>query len=79
MILALSSCTKSAVPYHQDLQKEYSFKNRIKENEAFTMKSAKESLNDAKKDVREEKKDNKNSEKLKAVRAKTAELKSKSN
>lgn len=62
---------KSAKQYHQKLQKEYSFENRMKANQAFTLVSAKDNLRTAKKNAR---KANKNNQRLAKIRAKREQI-----
>jgi hypothetical protein len=79
LILGLSSCAKSSLEYHQNLQKELTFNNALKNNEQFTLQSAKEDFKNVKKNKKEDKKDDKEAEKINQLRQKTAELRSSSN
>lgn len=65
---------QSAVRNHTKLQKEYSFEVRLKDNESFTLPSAKQDLKKAKKKKRKSNKKEKEAERLLAIRDKIKEI-----
>lgn len=79
LIILLSSCmaNKSAVPYHQGLQREATFANRLDNVEAFTVKSAKDDNSRLKQAWKSQKKQNNENAKRKAIEEKNAELRKK--
>ena len=75
----LNSCTvnQAAVPYHQGLQREATFDNRLENVEAFTVKSAKEDNSALKKGLKEIENRNQSNAKRKSIEQKNAELRAK--
>lgn len=75
----LSSCAshQAAVPYHEGLQREATFENRLDANESFTLKSLKEDNTALKKELKETEKLNGVNKKKKTVEEKNAELRAK--
>lgn len=77
--LILSSCgsSKSAVSYHQGLQKELTFDNAVNNLETFTVKSAKEDKSALKKELKEIENRNQSNAKRKTIEQENAELRAK--
>lgn len=70
-----ANAQKSAKQYHAKLQKEYSFENRMKNNKAFTISSAKDNLKMAKKNARKERSKDRKIAKIRAKREQIAAIK----
>lgn len=68
---------QNAVTYHTKLQKEYSWDNRSKESEAFTIKSLKEDRRTAKKINRANSKSNREATKKERIKQDIIALKTK--
>ena len=76
ILWVLTSCNanKSAVPYHEGLQKEYTWEKRSKESESFTLKSYKEDIKALQAKLKELEKSNSENAKKQALIAQMAEL-----
>lgn len=65
---------QAAVPYHQGLQREATFENRLSENKSFTKSSFKEDVHALEKELRELQKKTGDKAELDALTARMAEL-----
>lgn len=84
LIISLSSCAPTNnIKWHQDLQKEATFENRLESNGAFTLKNKQKNFNDTKKRIKKNskknKQKNKNKEKINKLDEKLNDLKIKHN
>lgn len=74
LIWVLAGCKRSAVPYHQKLQKEATYENRLDKVESFTLKSLKESEKDLKDKLAELRKRNKEHSEMRRIESRLDEL-----
>lgn len=68
LIWVLVGCSpQAAVPYHQGLQKEATFENRLDKVESFTLKSLRDSEKDLKSKLKELKKRNNDHSRMREI------------
>ena len=74
LVVILSCGPQSALPYHQGLQQELTYENRMNESESFTLKSYREDLKTLNKKLRDLEKQKGDQAKMNALAAEMYEL-----